>query len=122
MKNEYVCVEIEKADDFIERIEELESRGFVTMSAGHADKGVWYAILRRDVHAQQTPKDEAAELLEAARKIANYCEQNNGTCWDSDGHKCPLFSGEIMRCRAACFGRNDSAPRYWVIGKEKDNV
>lgn len=87
MKNEYVCVEIEKVDDFIERIEELESRDFVTMSAGRTDKGAWYAILRRDAHAQmklEAPKDEATELLEAARKIKaacegrEYCESNGG--------------------------------------------
>ena len=110
MKNEYVCVEIEKADDFIERIEELESRGFVTMSAGHADKGVWYAILRRDAHAQQTPKDEAAELLEAAREIAKHCARIKG-CYE-----CRFAS----RINGLCLVRG--IPADWKIIKEDGNV
>lgn len=125
MKNEYVCVEIAEADAFIKKIEELESRDFATMSAGRADNGRWFAILRRDAHAQKTPeapKYKETELLEAAAKLADYCERNDGTCWDADGNKCPLFSEGMMRCRAACVNRNDSAPRYWGIRKEDGNV
>lgn len=126
----YIAIRMKSRDIYVQHLEKLSNEGGRVISAGMAENSPcscfeWWAIVEKQDEAQQTPeapKNEAAELLEAARKLADYCERQNGTCWDATGWKCPLFSESMMRCRAACIGRNDSAPRYWVIRKEDDNV
>ena len=122
---EYKIIHTRETDNYTRYLKELSEKGFRVISAGMTANPAlkcfdWWAILeeaRADIEAKK-PEDEAAELLEAARKIAGYCERNGGKCWGTNG-KCPMFNESIMRCRAACVSKSDTAPKYWCITKEE---
>lgn len=68
-------------DDLIYELNEAVADGYRVISTGasyNAARGglEWWAVIERDEKAEKAPKDETAELLEAARKIEAECKKH----------------------------------------------
>lgn len=104
-------------DDLIYELNKSVADGYRVISAGAsynaASGGLeWWAVVERDEKAQRTPevtKNEAAELLKAARKIANACRDRAGC------KGCP-FMGET------CCELHKNVPNGWNIWGRAVNV
>lgn len=107
---------------FADELNECAKDGYIVISAGasyNLQKGKleWWAVVGRQEETQQAR--EAAELLEAAKTISDFCGRIEGACTGyNDGAGCPLFDQRMLRCKAACRSRNDTAPKYWVCQLE----
>lgn len=111
---EYRALQRTGRDAFTEELNKAAAEGYRVISAGASFNTdicgfEWWAIVGRGAEAAEEPKDEAAELLEAAKKIADICSIRQ--C-----EKCPL------KIKGGCAVRIPSElgnlPRNWRIAKE----
>ena len=115
MKKEFAIIrrritDNKEANEFVNDMSEKTTRGFSLESAGMLHDGyIAWAIMSRPANGQQAMEGEAAELLEAAKKIADMCSIRK--C-----EKCPL------KIKGGCAVRIPSElgnlPCNWRIAKE----
>lgn len=99
---QYEIIRRVNGDSFVSVLNAAVAEGKRAVSAGasynqQAKALEWWAIVEKRDEAQADPKDERAELLEAAEKIKREC--NMGRCVE-----CPLANGDGF---CAVYGRPD---------------
>lgn len=113
----YIAIRMKSRDTYVQHLEKLSNEGGRVISAGMAENSTcscyeWWAIVEKQNEAQQTPetpKDENADVLEAAKKIKEFCGESN--CRDC------MFSDGDCYCMI-----NSSAPEYWRLEGRGSNV
>lgn len=114
----YIAIRMKSRDIYVQHLEKLSNEGGRVISAGMAENSTcscyeWWAIVEKQNEAQQTPetpKNELADVLEAAKKIKEFCGET--TCRD-----CMFSDGEGYYCMLT-----ESAPEYWKLKGRDDNV
>lgn len=113
---EYKVIHTRETDNYTRYLKELSEKGFRVISAGMtANPAIkcfdWWAILEETpeeitVKLPEEPKDEAAGLLEAARKIGKTCKACKA-CADC------MFADDMDNCRLS-----GVRPERWPIAWE----
>lgn len=112
----YRTIRKQDESDLIYYLNESVKDGYIPISTGasfNTLRGVleWWAILGRDEKTVEKPKDDAAELLEAAKKIAKICKER------ADCLGCP-FANEAAQCRISNGIGIHFVPESWPIIRE----